>query len=134
MKISTLMREYIEYGDERAEAVRNRLLPESFGSLSSDLPVVPATNDWSLAYKPERLHRTFTFQSLQQRSLFLEELMAAEEAHNHFAKITIEGLDVTVEVWTHDLGMVTELDKEYAQNCDVLYNDVSLIRFDDYGY
>ena len=134
MKIRTLMKEYMEHTTSREEAVRNRFLPESFGLVSSDLPVVPSTNDWSLAHQPERLLRTFVFQNLQQRTLFLEELMSAEEAHGHFAKITIEGLDVTVEVWTHDLGMVTELDKEYAHNCDVLYDDVSLIRFDDYGY
>ena len=55
--------------------------------------------------------------------------MEIEEKTNHFAKITIEGHDVTVEVWTHDLERVTELDTEYAKSCDEIYDDVVLVRF-----
>ena len=68
---------------------------------------------------------------MSQRALFIEELMSLEEESAHNAKITIEGLQVTVEVWTHDVNQVTELDQEYASDCDILYKDISLIRFSD---
>jgi pterin-4a-carbinolamine dehydratase len=76
---------------------------------------------------PERLARSYMFNSLRQRSLFLEELLNEELRTGHFAKIIVEGKQVVVEVWTHDLERVTELDKEYATTCDVIYKDVMLM-------
>ena len=134
MKISRLMNEYINSQSLNENRVRDRLLPEAFSSLQSELPVIPASTDWSLQYSPERLHRVYEFESAPQRALFIEELMNLEDQTGHHAKITIEGLRVTVEVWTHDLERVTELDQEYAGDCDTLYKDVSLIRFDGYEY
>ena len=133
-KISTLMRSYMDAQSLNERRVSSRLLPESFGQLPADLPIAPAATDWSLQYEPERLHRVYEFQNLSQRGLFVEELMALEERSGHYAKLTIEGTRVTVEVWTHDLNRVTELDQEYAGDCDVLFNDVSLIRFDGHEY
>ena len=130
MKISRLMDEYINSQSLNESRVNSRLLPESFGTLKSDLPVIPASTDWSLQYSPERLHRVYEFKNTHQRALFVEELMNLEDQSGHHAKITIEGTQVTVEVWTHDLDRVTELDQEYAGDCDILYNDISLIRFD----
>tara|TARA_B100001094_G_C18115747_1_gene763907 strand:+ start:559 stop:963 length:405 start_codon:yes stop_codon:yes gene_type:complete len=132
MKISTLMKDYIQSESVRSRSVGRKLLPESF-MVQSDLPLQPHKNEWVFLDSdgPERLSRTYKFDSLHQRSLFIEELLSAEEKSGHHAKITISGKKVTVEVWTHDLDKVTELDKEYASECDTLYNDVSLIGFSD---
>ena len=131
MRVSALMKEYFDSQAQSEKRNDARLLPESFGSLPADLPLVPQRTDWSLQYDPERLHRIYKFDNMSQRALFVEELMSLEGESGHNAKITIEGLQVTVEVWTHDVNRVTELDKEYASDCDVLYKDVSLIRFGD---
>ena len=134
MKISALMKEYIDSKSQNENRLSSRLLSETFGSVSADLPIAPAATDWSLQYEPERLHRVYEFGDISQRTMFVEEIMALEERTGHYAKLTIEGTRVTVEVWTHDLDRVTELDQEYAGECDTLYNDVSLIRFDGYEY
>ena len=131
MRVSALMKEYFDSQAQAESRAGKQLLPESFGSLSAELPVAPESTDWSLQYDPERLHRTYIFDSISQRSLFVEELMSLEEVSSHHAKITIEGLKVTVEVWTHDVERVTELDQEYAADCDVLYKDISLIGFNN---
>lgn len=132
MKISTLMKDYIQNEDAKSRSVERRLLPESF-MVQSSLPLQVHKNEWAFLTDDglERLNRTYEFDSLSQRSLFIEELLAAEERSGHHAEITISGKRVTVEVWTHDLDKVTELDKEYASDCDTLYNDISLIRFND---
>ena len=52
-----------------------------------------------------------------------EELMNLEEQSGHHAKITIEGTQVTVEVWTHDLKDITGMDKEYARTVNEIYKD-----------
>ena len=134
MRISALMKEYLDSQAKSEKGIGSRLLPESFGPLSAELPVTPQSTDWSLQYEPERLHRVYVFSNMSQRSLFVEELMSLEESTAHNAKITIEGLQVTIEVWTHDVNRVTELDQEYATDCDILYNDVSLIGFNHDEY
>lgn len=129
MKISDLMRDYLDDHSQKQRGINRRLLSESFADLSTDLPVAPVENKWVFVSNPERLLRKYQFKNMGQRALFIEELLSLEEVSGHFAKITIEGLSVLVEVWTHDLDRVTELDKEYASNCDVLFDDVSLMGF-----
>jgi len=126
------MKDYIQQEDKRNQSVGRHLLPESF-MVQNDLPLQAHKNEWTFLNDagPERLSRSYEFNNLQQRSLFIEELMAAEESSGHHAKITISGKMVTVEIWTHDIDKVTELDKEYASNCDVMFDDISLIGFSD---
>lgn len=127
MKISTLMKEYIDREETESRVVGRRLLPESLLDFQS-MPIVPSSqNEWMLYDAPERLARQYTFSSHDHRNTFISELLSHEGSTGHEAKITIEGMSVTVEVWTHDLERVTELDKEYAGFCDVLYDDVSLL-------
>jgi len=135
MKISDLMKDYLDTHSEKQRGINRRLLSESFTDVHIDLPVSPVENKWTLASAPERLLRKYEFKSIEQRSMFIEEVLSLEESSGHFAKITIEGLSVLIEVWTHDLNRVTELDKEYASDCDVLFSDVSLIGFkESYEY
>ena len=125
MKVSMLMKEYIDSEDRRAKARHNGLLPESFCAQS--MPVEVIENHWSVLESPERLARKYTFNNLEQRSHFLNELFAEEASSGHFAKTTIEGHEVLVEVWTHDIDRVTELDQELAALCDDFYNDAKLV-------
>lgn len=128
MNIRALMKDYMNECDDRSRTAFERSI-QGLLNENHDLPVVAAQQEWEVADGPERLRRKFSFKSLQQRALFVEYLMEVEEKSGHFAKITIEGRDVTVEVWTHEINSVTELDKEYASDCDSIYDDVILVRF-----
>ena len=128
MNIRSLMKEYMDECDKRSRNLTGSTLPSVLRE-DHHLPLIPKKNEWQVVDGPERLTRSFSFKSLQQRALFVEYLFEMEEQTNHSAKITIEGLDVTVEIWTHDLNRVTELDKEYASSCDKMYDDVILVRF-----
>ena len=128
MNISSLMKNYINECEDRSRSSLERDLSDMLNE-NMELPVLASKRSWEVVDGPERLRRKFSFESLEQRTLFLEYLLEIEEKTQHFAKITVEGYDVTVEVWTHDLERVTELDKEYASNCDSIYDDVVLVRF-----
>ena len=130
MDVRSLMNDYLNECEKRAKS----RVPSGIGGLirESSLPLKPVANVWEVVDDPERLIRKFTFKSLDQRTLFIEHLAEIEQKTQHFAKIIIEGYDVTIEVWTHDVNRVTELDKEYASSCDDIYDDVILIRFSDY--
>ena len=47
-----------------------------------------------------------------------------QEEMGHHARIIIEGSDVKIETYTHNVNEVTELDKELAGFCDNLYRDI----------
>ena len=96
------------------------------------LPVSPTTpsEGWTLLKSPRRLSRTYEFRDPRVVSDFLAEVMSHESRTGHHAKITCEFPLITVEVRTHDLDDVTELDQDYAQTCDHIYTDVGLYRSD----
>lgn len=130
MNISSLMKEYMDECDKRSRSLVRTEVPRELRE--SSLPIKPIQNFWVVLDSPERLARKYDFENLQQRTLFLEHLLETEERDQHFAKIVIEGPSITIEVWTHDIERVTELDKEYARNCDDIYGDVTLVGFSDY--
>lgn len=92
---------------------------------STGLPVsATGRGGWRLEREPRRLVRSYEFDDPRRASEFLAELLAHEAETGHHARITCEFPVVTVEVRTHDLDDVTELDQAYARNCDGAYDDV----------
>ena len=90
-----------------------------------DLPVSTHESSWAIVDSPRRLMKTFEFSSMDKKRYFVLELLGYEEENNHHAKITIDSDSVSVEVYTHDVNDVTELDQEYASMADDIYTDVS---------
>lgn len=106
-----------------------------FGLVVESGPEIPIEVDestWGTLQGPERLIKKFAFDDVQMRNWFLKELIEDEAQSGHHANILIEGMEITVEVWTHDVNAVTELDLEYAGRCDDIFNDVGLLG--EFGY
>lgn len=55
---------------------------------------------------------------------FVQELMSHEAETGHYGRVVCEFPHVEIQVRTHDLDDVTELDQEYAKTCDQIYEDV----------
>lgn len=69
--------------------------------------------------------KTYTFRTLKQRSSFVSGLMSYETAVKHMGRISMNGTDVTVQLWTDGIDSVSELDREYAAFADTAYKDVT---------
>ena len=121
--LRTLMKDYL--GEQKDGPVYD-FLPRVI-SESNDLPVVPEDGSWVSKLEPERLAKKFSFSDVSTRNLFVTEMLDYESSTGHHANILVSGLQVIVEVWTHDVDAVTELDGEYASHCDLVYDDISLI-------
>lgn len=123
-RVSNLLREYFEH--ETAQPI----MPRDFHVDTRVLPVAPRSESrWFTKQSPERLCRTYEFGSRGAARSFLNELMDYEDDRNHHASITCSGPRVTIEVFTHGVDCVTELDREYANEAELIYNDVC-----SYGY
>ena len=127
MNLKDLMDNYLTEGETKASFnPLRRILPEVY-SVEETLPVSVEEAQWHVEQQPERLVRVFSFPQIELRNWFISEILEQESKTQHFGKIVIDGLSVSIEVHTHDIQKVTELDKEYASYCDDVFNDVELI-------
>ena len=55
---------------------------------------------------------------------FISECLSYEIENNHSGEYKINDLEVTVEVYTHDINRITELDQEFTKQVDFIYKDV----------
>jgi 4a-hydroxytetrahydrobiopterin dehydratase len=81
-------------------------------------------SQWEVVSDPNRLMKTFEFESYFELKAFVSEVLSYQEQIGHHGKLTVNYRDVIVEVYTHDVNDVTELDKEYAQMADQIHQDV----------
>jgi len=88
-----------------------------------DLPISARSSDWTTLVGPTRLARLFEFDSVNKLKYFINELISYQELKNHHALVKIDGYNVTVESYTHDVDTVTSLDVSLAKFCDEIYQD-----------
>ena len=88
------------------------------------MPVTPQVCSWVVYDSPERFHREFTFSSNDQVIAFVSEILRYQREANHSGTQRIDVDTVQVEVYTHDVNRITELDQEYIKHVDFIYRDV----------
>jgi pterin-4a-carbinolamine dehydratase len=116
MNLKKLHEEFIERANRQM----------TFGSL----PISPrevetpifATNRWQI--EDGCLTKTFKFRREGDREIFVNNLFTYEREVQHNAVIMIDHDEVTLSLSTKNIDKVTELDKEYASFCDVMFKDV----------
>ena len=84
----------------------------------ANVPVI-ALERWRQA--GSALFKTYNFRRPTDRDQFVMQLLAYESSIGHHAEIHITVDQISLKVQTHDLGKITELDKEYAKYADVLF-------------
>ena len=116
MKVSDLMRDYFNERIEGTNAAT--LLSEAV------LPVKTRSGlDWEIASGPTRFRKSFKFKKRSQLLDFVSDVVEYEDSIQHHGRIRIEYKTVIVEIWTHDLGDITSLDKDYARLVNDIYED-----------
>jgi pterin-4a-carbinolamine dehydratase len=119
-----LLKEMFEdYFNEREQSTNIRLNARLPAVVS--LPIKPvATSAWEVVTNPRRLHKTFEFNTHDDYTNFIIELLQYEKSSDHFGKIMCEYPSIVIEVYTHDVDDVTELDKVYATTADQIEEDI----------
>ena len=119
MSLSFLMKEYL------ADSSRGQLKESYFGITNKEFPIEPQKEPvWKTLENPQRLSRVFSFKTSTQILQFVKEVLQYENSISHNGSIKIEGKSVSVEVYTHTLEEITELDIEYAEELSQIYKDV----------
>ena len=91
----------------------------------SQVPVVPQER-WALVslLDSKALEKTFVFETIRERNLFVVDAIEIEDQHQHCSVMTLDGLKVHVRLHTKNLRIPTDIDKELATYLDEVYKDV----------
>ena len=87
------------------------------------VPVRQATSTWENIESPNRLMKDFEFTCPISMRHFINDIIRYEVGNRHHGKITIDELNVRIEVRTKDVDLITELDYEYAKEVDMMFAD-----------
>ena len=113
-KVSLLLREYFLENEKKIQVPEN----------SFDNPVSVAPCGWDVYTDPERFSRKFKFESRHRLYDFLSEVLSFEDSLGHHGEIRIVFNEVTIEVYTHNINRITDLDQEYTRSIDSIYRDI----------
>ena len=92
-------------------------------TLPDPLPIEVKKPEWILLQDPERIAKTFEFDSFDNMRYFIDELLLEQERMNHHSLMIIDYMTVSVETYTHSLNAVTEQDLLLAKFCDEIFED-----------
>jgi len=122
MALKDIMGEYLDSNDSGKKTLLESM-PWSTGP-ASECPISPSPSQWEIVSDPTRFMKKFEFASFPRLKNFLSEVLEYQEHIQHHAKITIDYLSVTIEVYTHDVNEVTEIDQEYVHEVENILRDV----------
>ena len=121
-QLGHILKEYLN----ETEASPMGRLNESFLSLSTCAPPITPVDisSWEVVTDPRRFMKRYEFNSAATLVSFVDEILEYQENVGHHAKLTIDYREVIIEVYTHDVNDITELDQEFARTADEIYLDV----------
>ncbi len=122
-KVSALVENYIVR--RTTTMLDDRNTPVRVVVSNTDTPLKPS-NRWEKIGK-RALKKDFEFRDYEHRDRFIVEMLDYEKEHGHRGRLVIDDLVITVEVSTKDLDAVTEIDKDYAKETDLIYREVCYI-------
>lgn len=126
--LTEIMGGYLDGTDE--VSVTGRDFSPPFRLVASNrMPVVPKNHGWAEDKERRCLTRRYDFKDHNRMSDFIHELLHYESETGHYGRIECDFPAVTINVKTHDLDSITEVDRDYAAQCDRIYDDVG-----HYGY
>ena len=121
--LKEIMGEYLSEGTGHAPRVINEM---SIFPPSPDpgCPISVSEGQWETVSDPTRYKKEFNFDNSKMLIDFINEVLMYQEMNQHHGRITISPGSVMIEVYTHDVNTVTEIDQEYTHEVDNIFIDV----------
>jgi len=107
-----------------SDLIGDQLEPEEFeGIINTDgVPIsTPDSLDWSYRKDPRRLTKMFKFSAESTFNSFMMDVLEHQAETQHHGRITLQYPQIKIEVWTHSLNDVTEIDVEWAVSINDIY-------------
>jgi len=82
---------------------------------------MPKDSSWKIKKSPERLVRIFKLSKEENFNAFIIDVLEHQAETQHHGRITLQFPQIKLEVWTHNLNAITELDIEWTKAVDEIY-------------
>jgi pterin-4a-carbinolamine dehydratase len=90
--------------------------------LRKDVPIEkPQRLGWKQLEDPNRLTRMFKFDVEEKMNAFIMDVLEHQSESGHHGRITIQSPSVKIDVWTHTLNDITEVDLEWAKAVNEIF-------------
>jgi pterin-4a-carbinolamine dehydratase len=80
---------------------------------------------WKLKEDPRRYTRVFKFSDETKFNSFIIDILELHTETGHHSRITAQYPQVKLEIWTHTLNDVTEVDGEWCAKVSDIFGDYS---------
>ena len=81
----------------------------------------PEPLQWKTQENPTRLSRMFKFSEEEKMNAFLIDILEHQSETGHHGRLTVQYPKIKIEVWTHTLNDITEVDFEWANTVNDIY-------------
>lgn len=93
-------------------------------------PIAPAAGRWEIVSSPTRYKKEFLFEDPRSLIEFVYEVLTYQENSRHHGQVTVSQGSVIIEVYTHDVNTITEIDQEYIHHVDNIHVDIEHYHMD----
>ena len=91
---------------------------------TKDLPIRPKSLEgWTLRENPRRYTRLIKLVDETKFNSFIVDVLELQSETGHHARMTIQHPQIKLEVWTHTLNDVTEVDEEWCEKVNDILGD-----------
>ena len=114
-KVSTIVASYYDEMIQRERIVENSFRPRRA------LPIKAIEKSkWYKKENPRRLCREYKLFGDKYNN-FINDILDLQSDLQHHAKIILEYPLINIEVWTHDISEITEIDQKWARRADQIF-------------
>lgn len=98
--------------------------PETIVGDYGDLPISPRKLEgWSVYEDPKRYTRMIKFSDETKFNAFIMDVLELQSETGHHARMTAQYPKIKLEVWTHTLEDITEVDREWCEKANDILGD-----------
>lgn len=91
---------------------------------TSNLPIsVKRLEGWKILENPKRYSRVLKFGDETKFNAFVMDILELQTETGHHGRITIQYPQVKIDVWTHSLMDITEVDTEWCEKVNDIFGD-----------
>ena len=89
---------------------------------TSHLPIHPKKLEgWTVQENPKRYSRVFKLSDQTKFNTFILDLLELQAETQHHARMTLQYPQIKVDVWTHTLNDITEVDTEWCEKANDIW-------------
>ena len=118
-QLLNLMESYFSTSEGKSSLLQEKVET----TIPKSLPIEPTKkNTWKKLDGPERLSKIYKVTDRNKFNNIIMDILELQNETFHDGRITIQFPKIKLEIWTHDLMSITEVDLEWTRKIDQIFD------------